>query len=259
MTGDDTAMLAALPAWAFAFVLVMARIGAAISLLPGLGEAEPPVMLRIGLSLGVTALLLPGIAPSIPAVPEAGAQAALMVAAEVVTGLWLGWLARLLVLALPVAGQYISYMLGISNVLQPDPVLGGQATPLARMFAIAAPLAILVSGLYALPLAALAGSYALIPAGTMLPAADSAETATRAVATTFALAIRLASPFLLVAIVWNVAVGLLARLVPRLQIYFIAMPGQILGGIVLLAVLSTAVLAAWQAAVQAGFSALPGM
>jgi flagellar biosynthesis protein FliR len=90
MTGDDAAVLAVLPSWAFAFVLLTARIGAAISLLPGLGEAEPPAMLRAGLALAVTALLLPAIGPTIPAVPEAGAQAAFMVAAEVITGLWIG-------------------------------------------------------------------------------------------------------------------------------------------------------------------------
>jgi flagellar biosynthesis protein FliR len=259
MTGDDAALLATLPTWAFAFVLVMARIGAAMALLPGLGEAEPPAVLRVGLALGVTALLLPGIAPSIPSVPEAGAQAALMVAAEVITGLWIGWLARLLVLALPVAGQFIAYMLGLANVLQPDPELGGMATPIERLFAIAAPLAVLVTGLYALPLAALAGSYRLVPAGALLPAADTAETAVRAATATFALAVRLASPFLLVAIVWHVATGLLARLVPRLQVYFVVMPGQILGGIALLAVLATALLTAWQTSVRSGFAGLPGL
>ena len=259
MTGNDAALLEALPAWAFALVLVMARIGAAMSLLPGLGEAELPAVLRVGLALAVTALLLPGIAPSIPPVPDASAQAAFMVASEVIIGLWLGWLARLLVLALPTAGQFIAYMLGIANVLQPDPFLGGQATPIARLFAIAAPLVILGTGLYALPLAALAGSYQLIPAGTLLPAMDGAQTAVRAVAATFALAIRLASPFLLVAIVWHVATGLLARLVPRLQVYFVVMPGQILGGIALLAVLATALLNAWQASVRSGFASLPGL
>ncbi|HUD58896.1 MAG TPA: flagellar biosynthetic protein FliR [Acetobacteraceae bacterium] len=258
MNGDAAALLAGLPSWAFAFVLIMARVGAAMTLLPGLGEAEPPTMVRLGLSIGVTALLLPGIAPLVPPVPEAGLQAGFMIAAEVITGLWLGWLARLLALALPIAGQFISYMLGVANVLQPDPELGGEATPIARLFAIVAPVAILVTGLYRLPLAALAGSYRLIPAGTLLPAADSAETAVRAVAAAFTLAVRLASPFLLVAIVWHVAIGLLARLVPRLQVYFVAMPGQILGGIVLLAVLATSLLSAWQAAVQSGFAGLPG-
>ena len=259
MNGDDAAVLQALPAWAFAFVLVTARIGAALTMLPGLGEAAPPPMLRVGLTFAVSALLLPGIAPLVPPVPEAGTQAAFMVAAEVITGLWIGWLARLLVLALPVAGQIIAYMMGIANVLQPDAELGGQATPIARLFGLAAPLVILSTGLYALPLEALAGSYRLIPPGTLLPAADTAESAVHAAAAAFTLSVRIASPFLLIAIVWNVATGLLARLVPRLQVYFVAMPGQILGGIALLAALSSALLAAWQDSVQAGFAALPGL
>ncbi|HET7881116.1 MAG TPA: flagellar biosynthetic protein FliR [Acetobacteraceae bacterium] len=258
MSTEAAALLATLPDWAFGFVLVTARIGAAIALLPALGEAEPPAMLRVGLALGVTALLLPGVAPLIPPVPEAGIRTGLMIGAEAITGLWIGWLARLLVLALPVAGQFVGYMLGIANVLQPDPLLGAQATPIARLFALAAPLVILMSGLYALPLAALAGSYGLVPPGQLLPAADTTETAVRAVAAAFALSIRLASPFLLVAIVWHVAVGLLARLVPRLQVYFVAMPGQILGGIALLGILATALLAAWQDSVRVGFASLPG-
>ena len=122
MTGDEAALLATLPAWAFAFVLVMARIGAAIALLPGLGEAEPPAMVRVGLCLGGDRAAAAGHR----AIDPAGAgsrdcRPAFMVAAEVITGLWIGWLARLLVLALPIAGQFIAYMLGIANVLQPDP------------------------------------------------------------------------------------------------------------------------------------------
>ena len=259
MNGDDAALLAAMPGWAFAFMLVIARVGAAMTLLPGLGEAEPPAMLRVGLALGITVLLLPAIAPAVPPVPEAGAQAALMVAAEVVTGLWLGWLARMLVLALPVAAQFIAYMLGIANVLQPDPLLGSQATPIARLFDVVAPLLILATGLYALPLAALAGSYQLVAPGNLLPAADTAETAVRTASVAFALAVRLASPFLLATIVWHVATGLLARLVPRLQVYFVVMPGQILGGIALLGILTGALLTAWLAGLHAGFAGLPGL
>jgi flagellar biosynthesis protein FliR len=258
MNADNGALIAALPSWAFGFVLVMSRIGAAMMLLPGLGEAQAPRMLRLGLAFCITVLLLPGIAPMVPPVPEAGAQAGFMVAAEIITGLWIGWLARLLVLALPVAGQIISYMLGLANVLQPDRELGGEATPIARLFALAAPLVILVSGLYALPLGAMAGSYRLIPPGAMLPSADTTEAAVHAVGATFALAVRIASPFLLVTIVWHVATGLLSRLVPRLQVYFVVMPAQIVGGIALLAVLAGALLSAWEVSVKSGFAVLPG-
>ncbi len=251
--------LATLPAWAFAFVLVMGRIGAALTLLPGLGEASPPPMLRVGLAIGITVLLLPGIAPLIPGVPADVPTAAGMVAAEVVTGLWLGWLARLIVLALPIAGQLIAFMLGVSNVLVTDPELSAQSSALEQIFSLAAPLALLMSGLYAVPLAALAGSYDVIKPGALLPAGDGAALAVRAVGECFALALKLASPFVLAAVIWHVVLGLLSRLVPNVQVYFVSMPGQILGGLILLSMLVGGLLTTWQDAVSADFARLPGL
>ena len=177
MTPDPAAWLADLPAWSFAFMLVLARFGAAMALLPGLGEASAPSMIRAGLALAITALLLPVIFPTPPPAPQADLAAAGMIGAEVITGLWLGWLARLLCIALSITGQFIAYLLGISTVLQPDPELGAQSTALASLFDAVAPLVILISGLYTLPLTALVGSYRLIPPGTLLPAADSTATA----------------------------------------------------------------------------------
>lgn len=239
-------------------MLVLARFGAAMALLPGLGEAVVPALVRIGLALGVTILLLPVIFPVVPPMPDSGLVGSGMIIAEVITGLWLGWLARLICLALPIAAQFIAYLLGLATVLQPNAELGPQSTALAALFDIAAPLAILVSGLYVLPLTALAGSYRLIPPGTLLPAADSTAMAVAAVGQAFALSLRLASPFVLAAIVWHVAIGLIARLVPRLQVYFVTMPGQIVGGLALLASVFGVILAAWQDAVRDSLAMLPG-
>jgi flagellar biosynthetic protein FliR len=262
VTGDAAALLRDLPdwlpVWAFAGMLVLARFGAAMAVLPGLGEAAVPGVIRAGLAFGITLLLLPAIAPLVPPVPEAGLRAAGMVAAEVLTGLWLGWLAQLICLALPIAAQFIAFLLGISTVLQPDAELGPQTTALSRLFELAVPVLLLASGLYTLPLTALAGSYRLISPGSLLPAADGTAASVRAVAQAFALALQLASPFLLAGIVWHVAIGLMARLVPRLQIYFVAMPGQIMGGLALLALLSGATLSAWQDVVRDTLAALPG-
>ena len=264
MTADDSALLAALPGWAFAFVLVLARVAAAFMLLPGLGEAEIPAPVRAGLAVAFTLVLLPVIAPDLPAMPAEGLPALLAVIGEVLIGLWLGWLARLLMLALPIAGQIIAGVIGLANVLQPDALLGPQSTALARLFGLAAPVAIMAAGLHALPLAALEGSYHVLPpysaaGGWQLPAGDAAEAIVAAVSGSFSLALRLAAPFVVAAIVWNLALGLLSRLVPQLQIYFAAMPGQIAGGILLLGLLGGAVLTAWLAAVRSGFSTLPGL
>lgn len=253
------AFLASLPGWAFAFALVLARVSAACMLLPGIGEAELPTTVRAGFAVALTILLLPVLQPALPAEPGSVLASFAMVAAETATGLWLGWTTRLLMLALPLAGQIAASLLGLANVLQPDPALGAQTTALSRLLGVAAPVVILVSGLYALPLAALAGSYRLIPAGQLLPASDSAAAAVRAVADSFALGVRLAAPFIVAGIVWQVGLGLLSRLVPQLQVYFAAMPGQILGGLLLLGLLSAAMLAAWQSHVASAFAVLPGL
>ena len=255
----DAALLAALPGWAFAFVLVLCRVGAVIMLMPGLGEVEPPAVVRAGLALAVTLLLLPVVVPLVAAPPEAGASGAGMVAAELLVGAMLGWLARLPALALGMAGAIASYMLGLSSVVQTDPALGGQSAALGRLFGLMAPVLVLSTGLYALPLQALGGSYDVFPPGTLLPAGPLADSVTAAVAASFGLAVRLAAPFLLAGLVWQAALGLLARLAPQLQAYTAAMPGQILGGLALLALLGSHILAAWLDGVSTAWMSLPGM
>ncbi len=256
---DSATLLAGLPDWGFGLVLVFSRIGAACTMLPGIGEAELPATVRVGFTLVLTALLLPVLAPVLPPVPAAPWVLFGMVAAEIATGLWFGWLVRLVVQTLPVAGQFIASMMGLASTIQPDPDLGPQSTALARLFSLAAPVVVFTTGLHALPLAALAGSYRLIAPGTLLPVADSTQGVVTAVGETFALSLRLAAPFVAASLVWHGALGLLARLVPNLQVFAAAMPGQILGGLLLLLLLCAGVIAAWQGVLRTGFTMLPGL
>jgi flagellar biosynthetic protein FliR len=257
MTPDDAALMQALPGWSFAFVLVLSRVSAVVLLLPGIGESEPPAMLRAGLALGMTLLLLPVVAPLVPAAPGDIWRDLLMVGAELLAGGLLGWLARLLVLALPMAGNIISYMIGLSSVLQPDPQLG-QTTVLAKALGLGSTVLVLSTGLYALPIAALAGSYRLVAPGHLLPMADTTQAVVAAVAEGFALAMQLAAPLVFAGTLWQLGLALCARLVPNLQIYVAAVPGQIAGGLLLLSLLLVGIVGAWGEAVRAGFLLLPG-
>ena len=257
MSADDAAVLAALPGSAFAFVAVLARVSAAVMAMPGFGQADLPMTVRAGIALVLTLLLLPLLAPLLPMPASAAAMAALL-AGELVTGIWLGWLARLLTLAMPLAAQIIALMTGLSSVMIADPDIGGQGPGLSRLFDLLVPVVIFGTGLHAELLAALVGSYHLIAPGGGFSGGDSARTILAGVAESFALALRLASPFILAGTIWQIGLVLFGRLVPRIQIYFVAMPAQILGGIVLLAVLLHAVVTAWIAALGLGFVQLPG-
>jgi flagellar biosynthetic protein FliR len=148
---------------------------------------------------------------------------------------------------------------GQTNVLQPDPALGPQTAVLSQIFALAAAVLVLSTSLHTLPFSALAGSYDIIPAGQFLPAADTADQVTRALGAAFALALRLASPFIVASLVWQAALGVLSRLVPQLHVFFAAMPGQIVGGIVLLALLAGGMFTVLQEFLQVQFLALPGL
>jgi flagellar biosynthetic protein FliR len=244
--------------WAPAFALILARVGAAMVLLPGLGESTAPATVRIGLALSITILLLPELRPLVPPVPAAGVGLGLMIAGEVLTGLWFGWLARMIVLALPVGAQFIGYMIGLSSVLQPDPELGAQSSVLGKLFEMVAPMVLLISGLYKIVLTALDGLFRLIPPGQMLPAADSAQIAIHSVVVGFSLALQLASPFVVIGIAWHLAMGQIARIVSRLQIYFVSMPGQIMAGLGLLTFTVSAIILAWHDSARVFLAALPG-
>ena len=240
-------------------MVVLARVAGVVMMLPGVGETEAPATVRAGLAAATTILLLPAIAPLVPPPPATIGQTAAVIGAEAVTGLWLGTLARLVAQALGQAGQVISFMVGISSVLQPNLGEGGQMAGLARLLQLASIVLLAVTGLYVVPLQALAGSWTLVPPGALLPAGDAASTIVEALAASFALALRLAAPFILGATLWHVAFALLSRLVPRLQVFFIAGPGQILAGLFLLALVTPTLLAAWEDWANGRLGALPGV
>ena len=257
------ALLSVLTPFAFGFVLTLCRVGAAVMLMPGLGESESPVMVRAGLAITLSMLLAPVVLPLLPPMPEQPSVLLALVAGELLAGGLLGWLARLVAMALPIAAQIVSTMIGLSSVLQPDPALGAQTTGLSRMMSLAVPVLVLVSGLYTLPISALAGSYqvlapGLLPGSALLHTADVAEAVTDATAHAFALALQLAAPFVVASALLQTMIGMLGRLVPSLQVGNLAAPLQLFGGLVLAGLLIHGMLAVWIGAVQEGFALLPG-
>ena len=248
-----------LPTYAYDGVLVLARVGTAVMLVPLLGEAEIPSTVRAGFALLLTALLLPTLLDLLPPTPSTPLRAAAQVLAEILTGLWFGWLTRLLIVALSMAGQVVSLATGLSSVLQQDPALGTQSAALTRLMTVAAPVVLLASGLHAWPLAALAGSYRVVQAGAFLPAADTAREVLGALGAAFALAIRLATPFLAASVVWQLAVALAGRLAAQLQPMNLSAPIQVLGGLLLLTAVPAGLLAVWREHAADVLGTLPGL
>ena len=251
--------LAALPDMVFRALLMLARIGAVVMLMPGLGEQEIPANIRLGLGLALVMVLYPVLSPSLPAAPDSVGEMLRLTLIEIVIGVWYGGLARLVTLAMNMAGQLFALLLGLSQMLVPDPAIGGQNAVTGRFFALISVVLLLSSGLYALPLRALAESYAVLPVGQGFLAGPGAEAMAAAVGQSFIVALQLMAPFLLLSVVLNVAFGLLARIAPQVQIYFLVVPGQIVLGLLLLALLLPAMLGIYASIARETFLALPGV
>jgi flagellar biosynthetic protein FliR len=251
----DSGLLQSLLPLALSFMLALARIGGAVMLLPGIGEAAVPQMLRAGFAALLTALLLP-VLPIPDFAAQGAAFSSILLLALLAHELAIGIMARLFVLALPIAGQVISYQIGLSSVITPDLELGAESTLLSSVFGMFATTLILVTGLYALPLQALAASYHLLPVGLGLPAGGVLQIAERLTARSFELSIQLAMPFLVAGLLWQAGLGIISKLVPQLQIFLVALPGQTLGGIFLLALLGGAIAEAWARGTAFGFTRL---
>jgi flagellar biosynthetic protein FliR len=251
--------LAGLPTLAFGFMLVVARVGSALLTGPGFGEADVPPSIRLGLALLLAILLYPLVQARLPVEPANVGTLLLLVAFEVMIGAWLGFVARVIVMALAIAGGLVSLMAGLSSVLQLDPAFGAQTTALQRMMNLASIALFFASGLYLYPLHAIIGSYDLIPPRSGLDGAGAMQVVITAVSGCFRLAILLAAPFIVTSLLWQSAIGLLGRLVPTIHVHLVTPPAQIMGGVALLALGLGLIIVTWIGSVRSALSLLPGL
>ena len=226
-----------LPALAATFMLVFARIGAMVMLLPGFGETNIPVRVRLGIALMLTLILLPLHRTAYHVDLNAMAPLLVMMVHEIIIGVVLGATARITLAALQVAGSVIAQQLGIGFVTSVDPTQGQQGALLGNFLTLLGLTLLFATDMHHLIIAALNDSYTIFAPGQLLPSGDVASLATRAFTTAFKIGIQLSAPFIVFGLVFNLGLGILARLMPQMQVYFVGVPLSILGGFLILAVI----------------------
>jgi flagellar biosynthetic protein FliR len=220
----------------FQFFLIFSRIGGAMIVMPGYGEAYVSAQIRLVLALVISFVAMPMLKPHLPPMPAGLDGLVMLLGSELGVGLFFGSVARVLLLATQSAGMIIALQTGVANALVNDPITAQQgAVPGNFLLALVLAL-IFVTGLDHMALKSLIGTYAVIVPGMLPPAGDVANFMSRTVSDSFVLAVQLATPFLVYGLVLAVGLGLLARLMPALQIFFVATPVQLLGGLSILAI-----------------------
>lgn len=224
-----------LPALGAAFMLVFARIGAMVMLLPGFGEGYIPVRVKLAIALLLTFIILPLHRAAYHVDMQSVAPLVVLLVHEIIIGVVLGATARVTLAALHVAGSVIAQQLGLGFVTSVDPTQGQQGALMGNFLTLLGIALLFATDTHYLVIAALNDSYKIFSPGELMPSGDVAALATRAFAGAFKIGLQLSAPFLVFGLVFNIGLGVLARLMPQMQVYFVGVPLSIFIGFMIFA------------------------
>lgn len=222
--------------------VVFLRIGAAMAVLPGFGEHSVPVRVKLSLTLAFTAIVAPAVAATVAPLTGDRESVLACLATESAIGLALGLVLRLMVLALEMAGTMAAQSTSLSQLFG----AAGEPMPTMSHLLVAGGLALaMMTGLHVRIAEVLILSYEALPPGALPDAVALHGWGIGHVAQAFALAFSLAAPFVIAALIYNVALGAINRAMPQLMVAFVGAPALTAGALVLLAVAAPLGIAIW--------------
>lgn len=221
--------------------VVFLRVAAITSMLPGFGEQSVPARIKLVLAIAFTLIVAPAILPV--QLAEGLGELALVIFSEVLAGLALGIGIRLFILALQTAGTIAAHATSLSQVfggagVDPMPAMG-------YVLIIGGIALAVMTGLHVKAAELIILSYDFMPMGQFIAGPDLSEWGVSQVARAFTLAFTLAAPFVILSVLYNVALGAINKAMPQLMVAFVGAPVITAGGLFLLLVSSPLILSVW--------------
>jgi flagellar biosynthesis protein FliR len=229
----------------YAFVLIFCRLGSMMMLFPGIGEIYVAPRFRLMFAFSLSFLMMPVLMPRLPGLPPEIPALTGLIFYEIVVGLFFGTFLRLLMGALETAGTVIALQTGLSNATILNPAQASQSPLPSAFLSIAGVTLVFVMGIDHMLLRSMVATYDLFPPGGELMPGDMAQMVTHIMSRSFTVGIELAMPFIIMGLLMFLALGLMQRLMPVVQLFLIVMPLQIWGGLFLMSVTVAAIMTAW--------------
>jgi flagellar biosynthetic protein FliR len=221
----------ALPVEVYGASLVFARVGALVMLMPGVGETAVPVRARLAFAFLLALVLYPVVRANLPQVSATVEGMFGQLIIELLIGLGLGAILRFFLAAMITTGEVVSLQTTLAFAQTTNPTQAQPAATVGSFLTVLALALIFSTDLHQLFIGAIAKSYTLFIPGKPPPVGEFAQLAIRMVGDTFALGVQLAAPVLVFSLIFNVASGLVGRVMPQFQIFFIATPLNLLFGL----------------------------
>jgi flagellar biosynthesis protein FliR len=215
----------------FAGGLVFARLGAIVMLIPGLGETFIPPRIRLSFALALSLMMFPLVAMGAPPIPVDAAGLAGAVIKEVLIGLMIGGVLRLFMSSLAAAGEIVSLATTLSFAQTANPMQAQPTTTLGTFLGLMGIVLIFAANLHHLFIGAIVSSFQIFPFSRDVPVADAGQLALQTMSRSFALGLQLAAPVVVFSLIFNIATGLVGRVMPQFQVFFVATPLIVLLGL----------------------------
>lgn len=216
------------------FLMVFLRLGSALMLMPGFMSSYVNINVRLSIALALSLILIPTVVPHLPPQPADTLTFITYVLEEITIGVFLGVVMQVLYAALSLAGSVAGQAIGFSNAQIFDPTFQTQSVVVESFLSIIALTVIFISDIHHLMISAIVDSYYIFPVGQDLPWGDFAKDLTTRLNDTFIMGFKLGSPFIAFTIIFYTGMGLVSRLMPQLNIFFLSLPLQIYLGVGLL-------------------------
>lgn len=228
------ALLDGTPSWVILFVLVLARLSGLFLLAPVFSSRIAPPRVRGALVLFVGLAMMPLLSPARgEALAATVAPLGLvgLVAGEIMVGSVIGLASQFVFGGMQLAGQLggIQMGTGLSNLI--DPQTGGRLTTMAQWSNVVALLVFLAIDGHHLLIQAVAESFELVAIGGGLPATAGIGLLLTLAGSLFVLALKIAAPVMLLVLMVNAAMGVLAKVIPQLNVFIVGFPLNVAAGL----------------------------
>jgi len=207
------------------FIMVFIRISVILLMLPFFGSRNVPWQSKAGLAFFLAAIA--SFLVYAPEIPPSVLGLCLGVASEVVTGALIGLIVRLVFEGVQLAGEFTGYQLGfaIANVL--DPASSEQVSVIAQFEQFLAFLIFLAINGHYLLIAALYKSFKVIPLGGFIFSAGLLHRVIQVGKEMFIIGVEVAAPVMVTLLITNIAMAVISKTMPQINVYFLGFPIQI--------------------------------
>ena len=224
------------PGWSASFLLVLGRLTAAFAVMPIFGTRGVPPQATIGLALILSLVVLPLQQPPPVPVPTDLLPFAAQLGSEVIVGLALGTAVLMVFQALEMGASLVGVQMGFGMAGVVDPMTGAQSGVMEQLYRLIAALVFFAVQGHLLVVSSLVDSFALVPPGTADLSLIAGDRAALFFAELFAVAVRIALPVAAALLLAEVALGLVARTVPQMNILIVGFPAKIAVGLVVIVI-----------------------